>query len=217
MEYNQIKLNYLGKYKEKVEPIKNEKIPKDKFTHDFLKKGIMEKSVLMKESNKFDVDVKEYVKQNDIKSSINVIYLISQTEVNTQIQIINNNISNEKEISEICEIYFKGEKINFTFFYTFNETGKYELTFVFKDFLKNASKLFYKCKSIISLDLKNFKTDFIIDMSHMFRECSLIQTLNLSSFNTKEVKTMEGMFCGCSSLKNIDLSSFIDIEVINMK
>ena len=151
---------------------------------------------MIKESTKFDFDTKEFIKQDDITNNIIAIYKITEIEVNKRILIISPNDSNRKEISEICDIYFEGKKINFNFFYIFNKPGEYTFNFIFKDFLKNASNLFYKCKNIISLDCRNFKTDFITDMSKMFCECSSIEFLDLSSFNTQEVKTMELMFAG---------------------
>ena len=216
LKYYQINLNYLGKYVEKVEPLKNRKIPKNKFAKDFLISNFIKKTKLIKESKKFDFDTKEFIKQDDITNNIIAIYKITEADINKDIPIISHNDLNKKEISETCDIYLEGKKINFNFFYIFDKPGEYTFNFIFKDFLKNASKLFYKCKNIISLDLRNFKTDFITDMSKMFCDCSSIESLDLSSFNTQEVKTMELMFAGCTSLKSIDLSSFIDIEVINM-
>ena len=109
LKYYQINLNYLGKYVEKVEPLKNRKIPKNKFAKDFLISNFIKKALLIKESKKFDFDTKEFIKQDDITNNIIAIYKITEIEVNKRIKIISPNDSNMKEISEICDIYFEGK------------------------------------------------------------------------------------------------------------
>ena len=48
------------------------------------------------------------------------------------------------------------------------------------------SSMFYKCTSLVSLDLSNFDTQNINDMSSMFNECNSFVSLDLSNFNTKK-------------------------------
>ena len=69
-------------------------------------------------------------------------------------------------------------------------------------------KIFYKCGSLISLNLSNFNTKLIKNMSYMFGDCASLNYLNLDNFNTSLVTSMNGMFYNCSSLLSLDLKSF---------
>ena len=47
--------------------------------------------------------------------------------------------------------------------------------------------MFYKCSSLISLNLSNFNTNNVNNMSYLFCNCSSLTSLNLSNFNTINV------------------------------
>ena len=63
--------------------------------------------------------------------------------------------------------------------------------------------MFYGCKELTSLDLKNFNTKNVTDMSEMFEGCSALTSLDLKNFNTKNVTDMSEMFYDCSGLTAI--------------
>ena len=211
--YNRIYLNYLGKYREKI---KNRKILETNFAKTFFKTEIADKFEIAKNPEKLTFDVKTYIPLEKRKNSIIAVYTISNNDINKNINILNGTDSNKKTIQKLCNIYLNEQKIDFCFEYKFDKTGTYTFKFEFNDLLTNISKLFYDCKTLISLDFNNFKTNYLKDMSDMFNGCSLIQSLDLSNFKTKRVTNMKNMFYDCTSLKKLDISSFNTINVTDM-
>ena len=214
-EYCEINLTYIGKYKNKIN--NEEKIPENKMVKDALSLNFCDKNEMNKESNKtkFDFNVEKYIPPNLKKSYIIALYDITDDDINKKVQILNfDEQLNKNKIQEICDIYLNGEKITFTFEYTFNKPGKYTFTFEFKELLINANKLFCGCSSLINLNFNLFKSNYITDMTDMFNGCSKLSELDLSAFKTKEVLTMKRAFKGCCSLKSLDLSTF---ETHNVK
>ena len=212
--YYQINLVYLGKYKNKIKI--TEKIPESNLTKDILSSTIIDKIDLEKKSSLFDFDVNKYIPPESKQGYIIATYDIKNTDLDKKIQILNYNFQNKNEIQDICKIYIENKLVEFSFFKSFSYPGKYTFKFFFKNLLTNASKLFCKCKSLISIDLKNFKTNNITNMNNMFNGCSNLETLDLLGFKTKEVTSMRDMFYDCISLKSIDLSELDTSKVINM-
>ena len=64
---------------------------------------------------------------------------------------------NENEIKD-CKIYINDKKINFTYYYTFKNKGKYKIKYKFKKLLNSTNFIFYDCKSLSALDLSNFNS-----------------------------------------------------------
>lgn len=69
-------------------------------------------------------------------------------------------------------------------------------------------QMFYNCKSLTSLDLKDFDTHNVLSMSYMFFGCNNLTYLNVSSFDTSNVGNMMWMFAGCWKLTNLSVSNF---------
>ena len=115
---------------------------------------------------------------------------------------------NEDEIKE-CEIYINKKKIDFTYYYIFENKGKYIIKYKFKKLLNSSNYMFYGCKSISSIDLSNFNTQNITNMEYMFFDCNSLSSIKLSNFNTQNVTNMGYMFFECKSLLSIDLSNLI--------
>ena len=61
--------------------------------------------------------------------------------------------------------------------------------------------MFYKCSSLISLDLSSFETENVISISYMFNSCTSLSELNLSNFNTKNCFRFTSMFTGTKKIK----------------
>ena len=122
---------------------------------------------------------------------------------------------NEEEIKK-CEISLNDYIIPFSYYFTFNKIGKYQIKYSFSEYLKNTSLLFSGCKSLTNIDLSNFNTQNVKDMSFMFSGCESLTNLDLSNFNTQNVKDISDIFAGCESLTNIDLSNFNTKNVTNM-
>ena len=102
-------------------------------------------------------------------------------------------VENEEEIKD-SEIYINDKKIDFTYYYTFNNKGKYIIKYKFKILLHSTNFMFFDCNSLISIDLSNFNTQNITNMKSMFYNCNSLTSLNLSNFNTQNVTNMESMF-----------------------
>ena len=80
----------------------------------------------------------------------------------------------------------------------------------------NMRKMFNDCRSLTSLDLRNFNTSNVTDMSAMFDGCNGLTSLDVSGFDTSNVTNMSWMFNNCRSLTSLDLSSFNTSNVTNM-
>lgn len=81
---------------------------------------------------------------------------------------------------------------------------------------KTASRAFYDCKSLRSVDLSGLDTSKVTSMYCMFQGCSSLASLDLSPLDTSNVQGMSSMFKGCSKLSSLDLSSFDTSKVTNM-
>ena len=72
----------------------------------------------------------------------------------------------------------------------------------------NLEGMFYKCKSLKSLNLTAFDVSSVITMKKMFYFCTSLTSIDLSHFITNKVNNMGEMFQGCTSLKYVDISNF---------
>lgn len=217
INYCEVYLNYLGKYKKKID--KSQKIPENSFTKIILSTNVLEKLDMNKDSNKkkFEFKIDKYIPEELKISYIIAMYNITDNDINKKIQLINcEEKINKFELEKKCEIYFDEKKIDFTYEYIFINPGKYTFTFKFNSLLENANKLFCCCDHLISLNFEKFKSNYIKDMADMFNGCNKLETLDLSSFKTKDVISMERIFKGCNNLKMLDISSFNTNIVENM-
>ena len=81
---------------------------------------------------------------------------------------------------------------------------------------KTASRAFYDCKSLRSVDLSGLDTSKVTSMYCMFQGCSSLASLDLSPLDTSKVTDMSDMFSGCSSLKSLNVTSFDTCKVTSM-
>ena len=235
----EIKLLYLGKYLNDIEKnkdiiINENKIPDSEFKKQLTVFGLINPELIQNISIK--VLYKIYVKykieifhNNFIIGIIN----ISQKDINKNIQIINsfenvkrenkykNNdndwkYENEKDIKENTEIKIEGEKINFSYYHSFDKKGIYEILYIFKKELSKTNHMFYNCDKITNLYLSNFNTQNVTNMSHMFTCCKTLTKLNLSNLNTQNVTNMSYIFSGCNSLNNLNLSNINTQNLIDI-
>ena len=221
--YYEIKLNYLGKYSEEIEKIKDVKIPLTTFAENIFTTELFNKQEL-KDSEKFAFDISKFIK-GAFHNYIIGYYNILNDDANKDVFIINGTNKNIDKIKN-CEIKLSNKIIEFKTQHKFKK-GKYTITFYFKDYLTNLndlktenvtdmSHLFHKCSSLKKLNLSDFNTQKVTNMNHMFSDCSSLIELNLSNFNTINVKNMNGMFFKCSSLTKLNLSSFNTKNVTTM-
>ena len=82
--------------------------------------------------------------------------------------------------------------------------------------VKDMSYMFYDCKALTSLDLKNFNTQNVTDMNSMFAKCGALKSLDLMNFNTQNVTDMSSMFDDCWALTSLDLKNFNTQNVTDM-
>ena len=83
--------------------------------------------------------------------------------------------------------------------------------------VKDMSYMFYDCKALTSLDLKNFNTKNVTDMNSMFAKCGALKSLDLMNFNTQNVTDMSSMFDDCWALTSLDLKNFNTQNVTDMR
>ena len=189
----------------------------------------------------YELEKKE-IKNNFI---IGKIY-IGENEVNKEIQIINsfenykrlNNCKikeekylryeNEKEIIENVEIKINGKIIDFSYYYRFQNEGKYRIEYIFKNNLTKTNHLFYNCSNFIKFDLSNFNSEKTTNMSYMFSFCNSLKKIifsnfkvldsfyNNQNFNTQNVNDMSYMFYHCINLKKLDFLFFDTHNVTDM-
>ena len=77
-------------------------------------------------------------------------------------------------------------------------------------------EMFYQCKALTALDVRNFNTEKVINMKWMFDGCEKLTSLDLRSFHTGEVTEMQEMFKDCKDLTTITASGqFITTKVTN--
>ena len=99
------------------------------------------------------------------------------------------------------DLYINDKRKEFNTTYTSDEIGEIKVKFIFHQLLTNTSYMFYKCNSLISIDLSSFDTTNVTNMSNMFYECSSLKSIDLYSLNTNYVTDMKKMLSKCSSLK----------------
>ena len=124
---------------------------------------------------------------------------------------------NEYEIKENIEIFINDKKIDFSYYYDFEEEGKYIIKYIFKKKLKNISHMFDKCQYLTKIDLSHFKSENVTNMQCLFFYCVWLKDINFSNFNTQNVADMRKMFQYCESLENVDISNFNTEKITNMR
>ena len=53
--------------------------------------------------------------------------------------------------------------------------------------VKDMQQMFHQCRSLSSLDLRNFDTKSVTNMAYMFEECESLKRLDVTSFRTDKV------------------------------
>ena len=89
-----------------------------------------------------------------------------------------NGMENEKEIKENCIIEINNKVIPFSYFYKFNDTGKYKIKYSFIKNLKNLNYLFFNCRNLININFENFNAQNITNMSGIFEGCENLLSID---------------------------------------
>ena len=218
------------KDKEEEEKEEEKEVEEEKEEQEEIEQEEIEQEEIEQEKIEQEEIEQEEVEQEDnfIIAQIN----IKKKEINKFIRIINSyeeymgyqghndyyleeSVKNEKEIKQ-CEIKINEKKVQFTYFYAFENEGIYTIKYTFKNLLTKTHFLFFNCPSLISIDLSNFNIQNSTDMRCMFDRCSSLKEINLSNFNAPNAIYMNSMFYECSSLKEINLSNFNAPNAENM-
>ena len=70
------------------------------------------------------------------------------------------------------------------------------------------TRMFYKCNSLVTIDVYNFDTSSVTSMDNTFAGCSNLTTLDVEKWDTAKVTEMQNLFSGCSNLTKLDVSSW---------
>ena len=157
--------------------------------NQFLNKKI-ERDKIIKKRKESEKDEKENNKDGKMKEIKNnkIIGIINVEKNDLKLRIINSyenakeeenyliGKENEEEI-KLCEIFINDKKIDFSCYYYFKSKGKYKIKYIFKNLIKSTNYMFYKCNSLISLDLSNFNTQNVNNMKFMFFICRSLISL----------------------------------------
>ena len=176
-------------------------------------------SINNKINNKNNIIIGEiYIYEWDINKNIRILnsFENAKREKKSKNEDYHIKWENEKEIKENIEIKINGKLIEFAYYYKFNKEGKYTIEYSFKNNLTKTCFMFYKCDSLINLDLSNFNTQKVNNMRGMFWGCNSLTKIVLSNFNTQHVTDMCCMFFDCNRLISLDLSNFNTQNVTNM-
>ena len=77
----------------------------------------------------------------------------------------------------------------------------------------NMASMFYYCRSLTELDIKNFNTTNVTNMENMFYYCEKIENLDISNFDVKKVNNIGSMFENCLNLKTLNFKHFDDLAI----
>ena len=225
---NHRKKNEIDSINNEILCIYNKQDYKISLLHDYSKIDY-----LFPEYQKFYLDGKKYINENNIDIYINDKKIkFTYNYKSDKMGKIQVKFKFNKLISKINHIFWgctSLESIDLTsfnasnidnmscMFYECTSLKSINLSLFDTSKVYNMSHMFFCCKSLKSLDLSSFNTNKVEDMNCMFCECSSLESLNLSSFNTSNVENMNLMFAECSSLKILDLSSFRTNNVKEIK
>ena len=171
-------------------------------------------------------DINSIIKEKNISGKVNKIMDIynkmkqKKFEYSDEIRIIYKNDNNNKGVIKIfdnnfiknnsnCKIIYNGKEYELKEELKLNNSdlnkSKIKIKLKGINTIKNASYMFFKCKSLLDLpDICKWNTINVTDMSFMFAGCILLKSLkNISSWNTSNVTAMHCMFADCSSLIEI--------------
>ncbi len=71
--------------------------------------------------------------------------------------------------------------------------------------VESFDNMFFRCNSLMALDLRHWNTQKVTHMSLMFAECTKLSSLNLEGWDTRSVSVMVGMFTNCKNMSSLQL------------
>ena len=204
-----------------LEYIKLNEVNKNKNTRIIRKKIILENKIENRFENNNYIIAEINIKEEDIGKKVRIINSFEEYKRNHGIYDIEEKdyylYENEKEIREKTKIKLNNKNINFNYFHSFKEKGKYIIEYIFTNNLTKTDLMFAECESLTNINLSSFNTQNITNMNGMFGLCKSLKNINLSNLNTQKVIYMSGMFLGCESLTYLNLSNFNTQKVTDMR
>lgn len=71
--------------------------------------------------------------------------------------------------------------------------------------VESFDNMFFRCNSLMILDLRHWNTQKVTHMGLMFAECTKLSNLNLEGWDTRSVNVMVGMFTNCKNMSSLQL------------
>jgi len=164
--------------------------------YDLTQSMIIESENITSNNNKIIAVIN--IKDDDINKDIRIISSFEQSQMRYRNE---SDFHNEEEIKEKCTIKIDNEIIPFSFVYKFNKAGKFNIEYIFSDYMNRTDFMFFISDSIIDINLSNFKFDNVTNMYCMFGGCSSLENINFSNINTQNATNISYLFSGCTSLK----------------
>ena len=139
---------------------------------DFNKNNKKKENKTRKNNNYIIAEIE--IKENDLNKDIRIINSFEEYKRENEWKDKKDDYKNEneKEIKQNCEIKINGKIIKFSYFYKFNEIGKYQIKYSFKNNSTKINHLFCGCSSFKEINFSNFNTQNATNMSFMFSGCS---------------------------------------------
>jgi surface protein len=136
---------------------------------------------------------------------------ILQNYTGKRVKNLTNEINNISMIFHTKLLYLTG------MFANLNKITEIDFSKCDTSLVTNMEFTFYKCSSLVLLNLDNFNTSSVNSLICAFQECSSLKNLNLDYFDTSSVTNMIAVFKGCSSLTSLKLSNFKTSKVNKME
>jgi len=240
INYYEIKINYLDKYTDKLNLIRNNEIlSNNAFKKEFIESGFIDEKRIEKktnknlidEANKFDKSFLEY-KQKVINNEYNqqiikelnkeLIYDVKKEDIdeNGEVQILGEHKEGDDFVKlnrDKSFLIINGKREELCYKYKLNE-GINRIEIVFKENVTNFRALFKKCTSLIDISpLKNWDVKDATCFSCSFRCCTSLQDISpLKNWNLSNVSDLTACFEGDTSLMDISPLENWDVSKVNL-
>ena len=225
--YYEIKINYLDKYTDKLNLLKNNEIlSNNAFGKEFIESGFVDKSKIEKktnknlinEVNKFDksfIENKQKIINNTYNEQIakelnkELIYDVKKEDIdeNGEVQILGEHKEGEDFVKlnkDKSFLLINGKKEKLCYKYKLKE-GINKIEIVFRENVTNYRAIFKHCTSLIDISpLENWDVKDATCFSCSFRGCTSLQDISpLKNWNLSNVTDLTACFEGDTALTDI--------------
>ena len=238
--YYEIDLNYLDKYTDKLNLIRNnEFLSNNIFGKEFIESGFVDKSKIEKktntnlidEVNEFDesfIGNKQKINNNKYNEQIakelnkELIYDVKKEDIdeNGEVQILGEHIQGEDFVKlnkDKSFLIINGKKEELCYKYKLKE-GINRIEIVFKENVTNYRAMFKYCTSLIDISpLENWDVKDATCFSCSFRGCTSLQDISpLKNWNLSNVTDLTACFEGDTALTDISPLEKWDVSKVDL-